>query len=160
MKNLKIDRAWAKTIQNALIAAVLLVSVATGALADPQEEAFQVLEQWITAFNASDVDGIVKLYASDALFLGTGSKTVVTRTEDIRAYFERALKSDLPRGAVFSDYASRVLSDTAVLFTGLSASSRTKEGQTITAEGRATFVIAQGAEGWRIVHFHRSAMPN
>jgi hypothetical protein len=45
MKNLKSDRAWAKTIQNALIAAVLLVSVATGALADPQEEAFQVLEQ-------------------------------------------------------------------------------------------------------------------
>ena len=160
MKNVKSERAWVKTIPNALIPAVLLVSGATGALADPQEEAFQVLEQWITAFNASDVDGIVKLYASDALFLGTGSKTVVTGTEDIRAYFERALQSDLPRGAVFSDYASRVLSDTAVRFTGLSASSRTKEGQTITAEGRATFVIAQGAEGWRIVHFHRSAMPN
>jgi uncharacterized protein (TIGR02246 family) len=147
-------------MRNALMAAVLLVSVATGALAGPQEEAFQVLEQWLTAFNASDVEGIVRLHASDALFLGTGSKTVVTRTEDIRAYFERALKSDLPRGAVFSDYSSRVLSDTAVLFTGLGASSRTKEGKTITAEGRATFVIAKGTEGWRIVHFHRSAMPN
>jgi len=113
-------------MRNALIAAVLLVSVSTGALAGPKEEAFQVLEQWIKASNASDVEGIVKLHASDALFLGTGSKTVVTRTEDIREYFERALKSDLRRGAVFSDYSSRVLSDTAVLFTGLSASSRTK----------------------------------
>jgi len=54
--NLKIDRAWEKTMRNALIAAVLLVSVSTGALAGPKEEAFQVLEQWIKAFNASDVD--------------------------------------------------------------------------------------------------------
>jgi uncharacterized protein (TIGR02246 family) len=160
MNHSTIDRAWEKTMRNALMAAVLLASVTTGALAGPQEEAFQVLEQWLTAFNASDVDGIVRLHAADALFLGTGSKTVVTRTEDIREYFERALQNDLPRGAVFSDYSSRVLADTAVLFTGLGASSRTKEGKTITAEGRVTFVIAKGAEGWRIVHFHRSAMPN
>jgi len=146
-------------MRNVLLAVAVLASTCTSALAGPQEEAFQVLERWISAFNASDVDAIVKLHAPDALFLGTGSKTVVARTEDIRAYFERALGSDRPRGAVFSDYSSRVLSDTAVLFTGLSASSRTKEGNTVTAEGRATFVIAKGAEGWQIVHFHRSAMP-
>ena len=95
--------------------------LSTTAFAGPKEEAFQVLEQWTKAFNASesDVDAIVKLHASDALFLGTSSQTVVTRTEDIRKYFERALKSDMPRGAVFSDYSSMVLSDTAVLFTGV-----------------------------------------
>lgn len=147
-------------MQKTILGAVLVLFLSTAALAGPKEEAFQVLEQWTKAFNASDVDGIVKLHASDALFLGTGSQTVLTRTEDIRKYFERALKSDMPRGAVFSDYSSMVLSDTAVLFTGLSASSRTKEGKTITAEGRATFVIAKRAEGWRIVHFHRSAKPN
>ena len=147
-------------MQKTILGAVLLLSLSTAALAGPQEEAFQVLEQWIKAFNASDVDGIVKLHASDALFLGTRSLTVVTRTEDIRKYFERALKSDMPRSAVFSDYSSMVLSDTAVLFTGLSASSRTKEGKTVTSQGRATFVIAKRAEGWRIVHFHRSPKPN
>jgi uncharacterized protein (TIGR02246 family) len=146
-------------MRKTILGAVLLVLLSTTAFAGPKEEAFQVLEQWTKAFNASDVDAIVKLHASDALFLGTSSQTVVTRTEDIRKYFERALESDMPRGAVFSDYSSMVLSDTAVLFTGLSASSRTREGKTITSEGRATFVIAKRPEGWRIVHFHRSAMP-
>jgi len=147
-------------MQKTILGAVLLLSLSTAAIAGPKEEAFQVLEQWIKAFNASDVDGIVNLHASDALFLGTRSQAVVTRTEDIRKYFERALMSDMPRGAVFSDYSSMVLSDTAVLFTGLSASSRTREGKTITSQGRATFVIAKRAEGWRIVHFHRSPRPN
>jgi uncharacterized protein (TIGR02246 family) len=146
-------------MRKTILGAVLLVLLSTTAFAGPKEEAFQVLEQWTKAFTASDVDAIMKLHASDALFLGTSSQTVVTRTEDIRKYFERALESDMPRGAVFSDYSSMVLSDTAVLFTGLSASSRTREGKTITSEGRATFVIAKRPEGWRIVHFHRSAMP-
>lgn len=147
-------------MQKTILGVVLLLSLSTAALAGPKEEAFLVLEQWIKAFNASDVDGIVKLHASDALFLGTRSQAVVTRTEDIRKYFERALLSDMPRGAVFSDYSSMVLSDTAVLFTGLSASSRTREGKTITSAGRATFVIAKREDGWRIVHFHRSPRPN
>jgi uncharacterized protein (TIGR02246 family) len=146
-------------MRNVLIAAALLLSVSVGALAGPKEEAFQVLEEWIKAFDASDVERIVKLHAADALFLGTGSQTVVTRTEDIQGYFERTLKTDLPRGAVFSNYSSMVLSESAVLFTGLSASSRTREGKTITSDGRVTFVIAKRPEGWRIVHFHRSAMP-
>ena len=46
-----------------LIAAVLLVSLSTGASAGPKEEAFHdVLEQWIQAFNTSDVEALVKLH--------------------------------------------------------------------------------------------------
>ena len=146
-------------MQMRFIVSVLLVFLSTAASAGPKEEAFQVLEQWVKAFNASDVDALLKLHTSDALFLGTGSRAVVTQTEDIRKYFERALLRDMPRGAVFSDYSSMVLSDTAVVFTGLSASSRTREGNTITSPGRATFVIAKRPQDWRVVHFHRSAMP-
>ena len=146
-------------MRNALIAAALFASMSTGVLAGPKEDAFHVLEQWMKAFNASDVDALVKLHAPDALFLGTGSQSVVTETAGIRKYFERALGRDLPRGAVFTEYSSVVLSDTAVVFTGLSASSRVKDGKTIVADGRATFVVAKRPEGWRIVHFHRSPKP-
>jgi hypothetical protein len=58
------------------------------------------VEKWATAFRASDVDAIVALYAPDAMFLGTGSRTVVLETAAIRQYFERALLTDRPRGAV------------------------------------------------------------
>jgi ketosteroid isomerase-like protein len=43
-----------------------------GAVAGPREDALQVVEKWNKAFTESDVDGIVKLYALDALFFGTG----------------------------------------------------------------------------------------
>jgi len=58
-----------------------------------------VLEKWTKAFSNSDVDGIVKLYAADTTFLGTGSKTVVVKSDEIRKYFEQALLNNRPRGA-------------------------------------------------------------
>ena len=43
---------------------------AAGAFAGPKEEAFQVVEQFKAAFDASDVQGVVKLFATDAVFSG------------------------------------------------------------------------------------------
>jgi ketosteroid isomerase-like protein len=65
-------------------------------LADAKGEALAVLDQWTKAFAASDVDAIVKLYAPDALFMGTGSKTVVTDPAAIRKYFEGAILTRRP----------------------------------------------------------------
>ena len=67
-----------------LSAAALFVSLGSTAIAGPQEEALQVVERWTRAFTNSDVDAIVKLYASDALFLGTSSKAVVVDPAEIR----------------------------------------------------------------------------
>lgn len=51
----------------------------SAAVAGPKDDALQVVDKWTQAFTGSDVDAIVKLYAPDAVFLGTGSKTLVTR---------------------------------------------------------------------------------
>jgi uncharacterized protein (TIGR02246 family) len=127
--------------------------------AGPQEEACHVLEQWTQAFRASDVDGIVNLHAADALFFGTGSQTLVANTEGIRTYFEQ-LKRNMPRDAVLGEYSCMILSETAVLFTGLDTVSRTQGEKTVSSNGRFTFVVVKRDEGWRIVHFHRSAKPD
>lgn len=142
-----------------LIAVALFASLCSTAIAGPKEEALQVLEKWTKAFTDSDVDGIVKLYASDALFLGTGSKTVVVKPEEIRNYFERALLSNRPRGATLDSHSAMVLSDTAVVVTGLDTVTGVRDGKPISANGRVTFVVAKRGSGWQIVHFHRSAMP-
>src|SRR5438876_2113632 len=101
-----------------LVAVALITSLCSTAIAGPKEEALLVLEKWAKAFTDSDVDGIVKLYAPDALFLGTASKTVVVKPEAIRSYFENALLNNRPRGATLADYAAMPLSDTAVVITG------------------------------------------
>ena len=142
-----------------LLAAALVSSLCSVATAGPKEDALQVLERWTKAFSESDVDGIVKLYASDTTFMGTGSQTVVVNEGEIRKYFENALLSNRPRGAKLNSYSTTVLSDTAVLFTGLDALTGVRDGSSYSTNGRVTFVVAQRGAEWKIVHFHRSAMP-
>ena len=142
-----------------IVGAFMLMASISTAAADSKADALQVIDRWAKAFTASDVDAIVKLYAPDALFMGTGSKSVVTKPEGIRTYFENALLIDRPRGASLNSFESMVLSDNAVLVTGLDATSRVKDGTPISAPGRVTFVVAKRGADWQIVHFHRSAMP-
>lgn len=142
-----------------LLAVALFASLFSTATAGPKEDALQVLEKWTKAFSDSDVDGIVKLYAPDTTFLGTGSKTVVVKPEEIRKYFEQALLNNRPRGATLGSYSAMVLSDTAVVVTGLDTVTGVRDGTPFSANGRVTFVVAKRGSEWQIVHFHRSAMP-
>jgi uncharacterized protein (TIGR02246 family) len=143
-----------------LIAIAFFVSLSSSAIAGPKEDALQAVEKWAKAFTDSDVDGIVKLYAPDALFLGTGSKTVVVTPEGIRKYFEQALLNDRPRSARLDSSSAMVVSDTAVVVTGLDTVTGVRNGNPISANGRVTFVLGKRGPDWQIVHFHRSAMPN
>jgi uncharacterized protein (TIGR02246 family) len=143
-----------------LSAFALVISISPVAIAGPKEDALQVLEKWSKAFGESDVDAIVSLYAPDALFLGTASKTVVIKPEGIRSYFENALLSNKPRSATLSGYEALVLSDTAVVITGLDATAGVRDGKPYSNPGRVTFVVAKRGSDWKIAHFHRSAMPN
>jgi uncharacterized protein (TIGR02246 family) len=128
-------------------------------MAGPEDDALQIVEKWATAFRNSDVDAIVALYAPDAMFLGTGSRTVVRRTEEIRQYFERALLTDRPRGAVLESHSVMTVSDGAVVITGLDRTTAVRDGKTISSPGRVTFVVAKRGREWKIVHVHRSAVP-
>ena len=143
-----------------LVAIALIAALCSTAIAGPKEEALQVVEQWAQAFTDSDVDDIVKLYAPDALFLGTGSKTVVTKPEELRQYFEQVFRSLKSRGVKVGDHAAMVVSDTVVVVTGLDTVTGVRDGTPVSANGRVTFVVAKRGSDWQIVHFHRSALPN
>jgi uncharacterized protein (TIGR02246 family) len=43
----------------------------------------QIVEKWSKAFGDADVDGIAKLFAPDALMIGTVGKVVLTKPEHI-----------------------------------------------------------------------------
>jgi hypothetical protein len=91
--------------------------------------------------------------------MGTLSKTVVTTPEGVRKYFEAALLNDRPRTAKVLEQSTAVLSDMAVVITGLDVVTGTRDGATTTNNGRFTFVIVKKPTGWKIVHYHRSAVP-
>jgi hypothetical protein len=91
--------------------------------------------------------------------MGTGSKSVTTDPAAIRKYFENALLTRRPRAAPISSSEVRVLSDTAVVVAGLNTSTGVTDGKTFANPGRVTFVVAKRGQEWKIVHFHRSAMP-
>jgi len=142
-----------------LLALLWLSVFSATSFAGPKEEALAVVDKWVAAFAASDVDAITKLNAPDALFMGTGSKTVVTDPAEIRKYFEGALLTRRPRAAPISSSEVIVLSDSVVVIAGLNTSTGVHEGKTFANPGRVSFVIAKRGGEWQIVHFHRSAMP-
>ena len=142
------------------LAAVLIASICSSAMAGPREDALAVLAKWTQAFAASDVDGIVKLYAPDALFLGTGSKSVADKPAEIRKYFEQTFRAISSRSAKLGEHAAMVLSDSTVVVTGVDTVAGVRDGKPFSAGGRVTFVLEKQGADWQIVHFHRSAMPN
>jgi uncharacterized protein (TIGR02246 family) len=141
------------------IAISLLLSLSTSSFAAPADEALQVAQRWTKAFTEADVEGILGLYEPDALFMGTLSKAVVTTPDGVRKYFEAALLNDRPRTAKVIEHSTAVLSDMAVVITGLDVVTGTRDGATTTSNGRFTFVIVKKPTGWKIVHYHRSAVP-
>jgi uncharacterized protein (TIGR02246 family) len=146
-------------LSGAALACALALSACRATPANPTSDALQVVQRWTTAFNESNVDAIVSLYAPDALFLGTGSKSLVTAPNEIRSYFAAALTKDKPRGAQLLDHSVKVLSDSVVLVTGLDRVTGTKDGSVYQHDGRVSFVLEKRGESWQIVHFHRSALP-
>ena len=147
-------------MRQSVVIMALIVAGSTAAHAGPREDALQVVDAWTTAFANSDIEAMAALYAPDALFMGTGSRTVVTRPEGVRAYFEKGFLTDRPRAARVYDTSVAVLSDTSVVVTGLDTISNTRDGKVISRNGRVTFVVAKRGSEWKIVHFHRSAAPN
>ena len=117
------------------------------------------MEKWGKAFTNADVDAIAKLYAPDALMIGTFGKVVLTKPEQIRKYFDVALNTDKPRTATLDSSENLVVDDTTVVIAGFDTITGTKDGQQTIGKGRVTFVVAKRGSDWMIVHLHRSPLP-
>jgi uncharacterized protein (TIGR02246 family) len=141
-----------------LLVCIVSVAMPLHAMAGAKEDAFGVIEQFKTAFDASDVRGVVKLFAPDAIFLGTSSPKLTTTTEEIDRYFQ-GLTQFMPRSISIEALSSKVLSENAVLFAGLDTFTQTRDGKTVETPGRFTFVVTKTDQGWRISHFHSSVRP-
>ncbi len=143
-----------------LLTVFILAASISFAHAGPKEDAQQVVAKWGKAFTDGDADAMVQLYAPDALMIGTAGKVVLTKSEQIRAYFEGAFKVfDKPRTVTLDSSEALVIDDGSVVITGFDTITGAKDGQPITSKGRVTFVVAKRGPDWAIVHLHRSPLP-
>jgi len=123
------------------------------------EDGDQLLAKWIAAVNRCDVDAVMQLFAADAMFYGTSTKTLITNSKDIRQYFEQAFVQLQPLTMSIEDKKIQSVSDDVMLLACSDSWTVTLNGQQQIMFGRLvmTAAIKQGA--WKIVSFHRSVMP-
>ena len=123
-----------------LLACALFLIWPVAASSGPKEDALLVVEQFKKAFDASYVEGVVKLFAPDPVFLGTVSPVLATKTDQIDKYFQ-GLRQFMPRSITIEEYSTIVVSENAVLFAGMDTFSQTKDGSVIKTPARFTMLI-------------------
>ena len=125
----------------------------------PKEAAYRIVEQWSKAFSASDAAAITDLYAPDALMIGTQGKSVLASPDQIFKYFDLNLNTNKPRTAKLNSSEALVVDDGTVIITGFDTVTGVKDGRPVIGMGRVTFVLARRGSDWKIVHLHRSPLP-
>ena len=129
-------------------------------ITEHQNGALSALHAWIDAVNRHDLEAIAAIFAPDASFFGTSTQTLVSSSDGIRQYFDVVLKNYAPlRAALGSVIVSELSPDSAVI-TGYDNWQVTLNGESVEGIGRLSVAVALRDKHWRIISFHRSAMPD
>ena len=124
-----------------------------------QNGALSALHAWVDAVNRHDLEAIVAIFAPDASFFGTSTQTLVSSSEGIRQYFDVALKNYAPLKVALGPVTLSELSPDSAVITGYDKWQVTLNGESIERTGRLSVAVALRDDHWRIISFHRSAMP-
>jgi uncharacterized protein (TIGR02246 family) len=123
-------------------------------------DALSALHAWVDAVNRHDLEAIVAIFAPDASFFGTSTQTLVNSSEGIRQYFDVVLKSYTPLKVALGLVTVSELSPDSAVITGYDKWQVTLNGESVEGIGRLSVVVALRDDHWRIISFHRSAMPD
>jgi uncharacterized protein (TIGR02246 family) len=132
----------------------ILALTPTMALAGASEDVGAVVDRWMTAFNANDVDALVKLYAPDAILVGTAGLKPVEGSAGIHAYFSRLAKSG--DKVVIDSRKTIVLDNNNAYVTGFYTFSAARNGEIRKSPAGFTMVLSKRGDDWLIVHHHSS----
>lgn len=124
------------------------------------DSALATVNAWVAALNRQDVDGVVASFAGDARFFGTTSKTLVGSSAGIREYFSGVFAKFAPLSVELGEVVVSELSADSAVVTGYDKWTVTIAGKPAEGVGRLSIAIALRDGQWRIVSFHRSALPN
>lgn len=138
----------------------LMILLSAPVMADSKSAALEVVQSWTDPLNRQDLDGAVKAFAPDASYLGTTTTTLVSSTDGIRKYFEGIAAKYSPFTVELGQLTVSELSPDSAVVTGFDRWKVTVGGRAAEWIGRLSIAVARRDGQWRIVSFHRSAMPN
>jgi uncharacterized protein (TIGR02246 family) len=137
------------------VLSLLLVALgSTLAFAGAGEEANAVVDRWSAAYTSNDPEAIARIYAPDAILLGTVSPVISKGTEAILKYFS-ATKGSGNKNAI-QERNTIVLGDDAAVVTGFYEFSGTTDGKPWTRPSRFTMLVTKRGGEWHIAHHHSS----
>ena len=120
----------------------------------------QLFSHWVAAVNRCDVNAVMQLFAADAIFYGTSTKTLITSRDGIKQYFEQAFAQLQPLSMSIDNKKMLSVSDDVMLLACSDKWSVTLDGQQQIMFGRLVLTAAIRQGEWKIVSYHRSVMPN
>lgn len=133
---------------------LLMPLASTAVFAGPAEDANAVIDRWSAAYTSNDPEAIVKIYAPDAILLGTVSPVISEGTEAIRKYF--SLVKGTGNKNLIQERRTIVVDENAVVVTGFYEFIRMKDGQSLPSPSRFTMLITRRDGEWHIAHHHSS----
>ncbi len=137
-----------------LLSLLLMSLASTAVFAGPAEDANAVIDRWSAAYTSNDPEAIVKIYAPDAILLGTVSPVISEGTEAIRKYFS-LVKGSGNKNAI-QERRTIAVDENAVVVTGFYEFIRMKDGQSLPSPSRFTMLITRRDGEWHIAHHHSS----
>jgi len=116
------------------------------------------LNKWLKLVSVQDMDGVVGMYADDAVLLGTYSNKVRIGKDDIKEYFKEFL-SKKPKASLIQATTHYVL-DRFYIINGfydfeIESSNNNKE----VVHARFTFVFGTKESELKIISHHSSIIP-
>ena len=145
-----------------LVLLAVCLTFPLNASAGPEEEAQAVFNSFLTAFSAADFERVLGLFAPDALVWGTGMRDLATTPEPVRQYFSGGAQGVEPnrfRASTLGPASALVLSDDAVLVSGIWQIQRAVDGTPTVAELRISIAVVKRGDRWLIAQFHNSLRP-
>lgn len=124
----------------------------------PVEEAGAALDRWAAAFSANDTDAVAKSYAEDAVLIPVYATSIDYGRSAIIHHFVSRLAGSGNK-VVISERRLTILSDNAVLATGLAEFTVHQNSKIEKVPSRFTFVVVKRDGGWLLAHQHTSMIP-
>jgi uncharacterized protein (TIGR02246 family) len=140
-----------------LMLALTLSPSALFAQSNAQQAAHDMFARFLSTMTNADVPTVTSLFTEDALFWGTGSKSLVTDPAGVLAYFT-PVGNNTPGQTLCRalDYSVEVISDDLALLSGMwEVVPPGQESRTL----RLSMAVARHNDEWKIIQFHNSAVP-
>ena len=122
-------------------------------------KAKSILDQWVGAINAGDIEAAIALYNNQAVLIPTFLGYMLNDPGAIRGYFERLAKNPALSVSLHEDSVrEQACSETVFVLSGLYTFRFEVDGRLMNFESRFTFVVDSGTDA-PILHHHSSQIP-